>query len=289
MKNRKYQIKAQIISNVRIANDYYRLTLNAPKIAQAAWPGQFVMLRTTPGYEPFLRRPFSIHGLIYNSQLTAHNQKKKSQARGIMILYRTVGKGTKILSKEKPGRYLDILGPLGNGFDYQLSITDNRLPVLVAGGIGVAPMVFLAQQLTSHKLAERIEEKPIVLIGAKTKKEILCKKEFASLGLNVKISSDNGSAGFKGKVTQLLKIIVRTNRHAPRYIAIFACGPKSMLQEIASISSQYSIPAQISLDEYMACGLGVCLGCMVNTRKGQKLVCRDGPVFDASRIKWYNK
>jgi len=118
---------------------------------------------------------------------------------------------------------------------------------------------------------------------------IFCKKEFARLGLDAKISSDDGSAGFKGKVTQLLKIILRTKEGRKirnKEQTIYACGPQPMLREISIISKEYNIPAQISLDEYMACGLGVCLGCMIQTKQGQRFVCKDGPVFETSELSW---
>lgn len=264
------QKKTRILSNIHLAGRYYKLVFNIPAIARTAQPGQFITLRLNQDYKPLLRRPFSIHRI---------NPK-------IEILYELVGMGTELLSRKKPGQYLDVLGPLGNGFNLTPNVY-NSMPVLIGGGIGIAPLLFLAQRLKERK-SSPWSQKPLVLIGAKNKREILSQKEFANLGLNVRISTDDGSVGFNGKATGLLRYILRTTHNTQR-MSIYACGPKPMLSEIAIIAKQYNIPAQISLDEYMACGLGVCLGCMIQTKEGQRLVCIDGPVFDVPEIKWYNK
>ena len=269
------QRKARVLANVHLVGNYYKLALNLPEINRVVRPGQFVMLRINQDYKPFLRRPFSIHKIAQSSKLKAQRKRKGPEAKCIEILYEVVGKGTELLSQKKPGQYLDVLGPLGNGF----SIFDTRCSILVGGGIGIAPLLFLAEQLLAVS-----PQRLVVLIGAKTKKEILCKKEFAGLNLDVKISTDDGSVGFPGKVTDLLKHLLLTTDYGP--MTIYACGPKPMLREISVISKKYNIPAQISLDEYMACGLGVCLGCMVRTRRGYKSVCKEGPVFDSTEIIW---
>ena len=266
------QDKAKILANIHVKEDYYKLAFDLPGVARISRPGQFLMVRINQGYKPFLRRPFSIH---------------KVSPRAIEIIYQVVGQGTRVLSQKTVGEYLDILGPLGNGFDLS-GLSYPLTTILVGGGMGVAPLFFLAQRLISKKGKSK-NQRPVILIGAKTKRAVLCKKEFASLGLGVKISSDDGSAGFKGRVTELLKRVLRTaqlSRLAAEQYRIYACGPKAMLGEIAVIAKKYGIPAQVSLDEYMACGLGVCLGCMLKTRDGQQLVCKDGPVFDISEISW---
>jgi dihydroorotate dehydrogenase electron transfer subunit len=265
------QKKAKIISNINLTSNYYKLSLELPEFARIARPGQFLMIRVNQDYNPFIRRPFSIHSV---------SLKSKAAESSIAILYEAVGVGTELLSKKKTGQYLDVLGPLGNGF----SILDARFSILVGGGIGIAPLLFLAEQASIQYPASSIQ----VLIGANTKREILCQKKFAKLGFSVKISTNDGSTGFRGNVTELLRRILLTT-HNSQLTTIYACGPKSMLREISLISQQNSIPAQVSLDEYMACGLGVCMGCMIKTKKAHRFVCRDGPVFDASEISWYNK
>jgi dihydroorotate dehydrogenase electron transfer subunit len=153
----------------------------------------------------------------------------------------------------------------------------------VAGGMGVAPLIFLAEklaksQVTSHK------SQVIVLIGAKTKGQIICEKEFKELGCEVKIATDDGSRGFKGNITDLFRNLVSSVEY--RVSSIYACGPRPMLKEISWISKKYKMPAQISLEEHMACGIGACLGCVVNTKEGFKRVCKEGPVFKADEIVW---
>ncbi|MBM3251783.1 MAG: dihydroorotate dehydrogenase electron transfer subunit, partial [Candidatus Omnitrophica bacterium] len=266
-----FQLNAKLIKNIEVAPNYYKMVLAAPSIARAAKPGQFVNILVSEKFEPLLRRPFSVHRI--NSS-------------NLEILYKAVGKATELLSQKRLGINLNILGPLGNGF----SILDPSFSILVAGGIGVAPLLFLAEQTRIQYPASRIK----ILIGAKNKKDILCAEAFKNLGCEVKIATEDGSSGFKGLVTELLKKFLATS-HRPQAIsknrklaacslkpaAIYACGPKPMLKEIAKISKNKKIPAQISLEEHMACGIGACFGCVVKTKQGYKRVCKEGPVFNA--------
>jgi dihydroorotate dehydrogenase electron transfer subunit len=284
--------KAKLIKNIEVIQKYYKILLYCPRIAKIAKPGQFVEFKVSDNYEPLLRRPFSIHRVKGNN---------------IEISYEVLGKGTDILSQRKPGGYLNVIGPLGNGFNYRLplpagqaGVTDYRLPILVAGGMGVAPLVFLAEKLAELR-TPNYELRTMILIGAKTKNQILCEKEFKKLGCTVKISTDDGSRGFKGKVTELLRDILassiklqapskKTTKPAACSLqpaaVIYACGPKPMLEEISRISCKHNIRAQISLEEHMACGTGICFGCAVKTKYGYKRICKEGPVFNADEIIW---
>ncbi len=254
------QIKAKILYNKRIKGNYFHLVLRAPKITKETLPGQFINIKVNDAYDPLLRRPFSIH---------------RVKGANIELLYEVVGQATESLSHRKPGEYLNIIGPLGNGFTPD---TKRRtLNILIAGGMGVAPLMFLAEKLTQSKVT--------VLIGAKTKDQLLCEKDFKGLGCDVKIATDDGSKGFKGKVTDLLRSFLRTTNDERR-TTIYACGPKPMLKEISRISKKHNIPAQVSLEEHMACGIGVCLGCVVNTKEGFRRVCKEGPVFNGDEIIW---
>ena len=250
-----FQVKAKILSNKKIKDNYLHCIFNAGKIAKDARPGQFVNIRISDTLDPLLRRPLSIH-VVRGSK--------------IEILYEIVGKSTRVLSEKKPGEYLDIVGPLGKGFDLE---SKPRVSILIGGGMGIAPLVFLAKKLKTKKLA---------LIGAKTKSHIHCEKEFKEFGCGVKVSTDDGTKGFKGRVTSLLKNLLPAIDY--RLSTMYACGPKPMLKEIALISKEQNIPAQISLEEHMACGIGACLGCVVETIHGYKRICKDGPVFDAGKI-----
>jgi dihydroorotate dehydrogenase electron transfer subunit len=256
------QIKNKIIYNEKFKGNYWHCIFEAPLIAKIAKPGQFVNIKLSDGLKPFLRRPFSIHN-ISGSKLE--------------ILYEVLGEGTKILAGRKKGEYLDIIGPLGNGFDYRrVDKPSGQKTILVAGGIGVAPLLFLSEKIKAKD--------KIVLIGAKTKKQVLCEKEFKNSGCDVKIATDDGSVGFKGRVTDLLKSILPALDH--RLSILYACGPNPMLKALSDITQKNNLPAQVSMEEHMSCGIGACLGCVVKTKNGLERVCKEGPVFNAKHLIW---
>lgn len=259
MAKRIFQEKLKIIANNRISQKYFRLTFASAKIAFFVQPGQFIEIKITDTLDPLLRRPLSVH---------------QAKGKSFTVLCEIVGKATQILSQKKTGDYLDIIGPLGKGFNYNSPVHQfTSSPVLVAGGMGVAPLVFLAEKLKQSPAT--------VLIGAKTKKNILCQKEFKKIGCDVRIATDDGSAGFKGRVTDLLKqILFAANPPA----TIYACGPKPMLRKLACICKDYKIPAEMSLEAHLSCGFGACLGCAVNTKTGFQRVCLEGPVFKAEDL-----
>jgi len=273
------QFKARIISNEKLAPDHFVLMFKAEKEARKTKPGQFFTIKVNDSNTPLLRRPFGAH-IIEKGR--------------IGILYKVVGKATKILSTKKKGETLDILGPLGNGFNLE-HVTNRRCcegrakrgtkqsqVILVAGGHGAAPLAALAKELIAYRLSL------IAYIGARTKKHVVCGRDFRKLGAKVHIATDDGSKGYKGLVTDLLKREItkpKTKNQKPK-TAIYACGPNPMLKEVAGIAKHYGIQCQVSLEEYMACGIGTCLGCAVKTRAGYKMVCKDGPVFNAKEIVW---
>ena len=305
-------IKAKILSNLQIAPCHYKMVLDNLNISTTAKPGQFLYIRCENDYDPLLRRPFSIHRISdqkpeYRNQITevrgpkSEVGKQKNQKQdAVEILYKVVGKGTEILSEKKAGKSLDIIGPLGNGFNLTSDIRHLSSVILVSGGMGVAPLMFLAETLVKdYKL------QGTTLIGARTKELILCEKEFEKLGIDVKVSTEDGSYGYKGLATDLFENLLLTipassaaKRREGRGLAnvsggnhrlstiIYACGPKPMLKKVAEISRAKGIPCQVSLEENMGCGIGVCLGCVVKTKKGYKRICRDGPVFDVEEIEW---
>jgi len=273
------QLKAKILYNKEVKENYFHLAVQAPKITKEALPGQFLNIKVNDAFQPLLRRPLSIH---------------RVKGANIELLYEVVGKATRILSQRKPGGYLDIIGPLGNGFDYRLPITpaspaggDYRLPILVAGGMGVAPLLFLAEKLVKSGVRSQesgVTNRILVLVGAKTKNQITCEKEFKKTGCTVQIATDDGSKGFRGKVTELLERLPPTINS--QLLTFYACGPRLMLKEISRLAKEKNIPAQVSLEEHMACGIGACLGCVVNTKEGFKRVCKEGPVFHGDEIIW---
>ncbi|MBN1913601.1 MAG: dihydroorotate dehydrogenase electron transfer subunit [Candidatus Omnitrophica bacterium] len=270
------QTKAKVIKNIEVAPKYYRIILFCPQIVKEALPGQFLEIKVTEKIEPFLRRPFSINRI---------------SGKHIEILYEIKGKGTRLLSRIRAGNYLDIIGPLGNGFSYQPKLSQGKI-ILVAGGMGVAPLFFLAGKIKEIK-NQKSKIKNLVLIGAKTKKQVLCEQEFKKMGYEVRIATDDGSGGFKGTVTELLKKMLSDFGLRPSII--YACGPRPMLKALSVLSARRNINTQVSLEEHMACGIGACLGCVVKLKtqksKGKidfeyRRVCKDGPVFDAREVVW---
>lgn len=266
-----FQTKAKILRQARIKGSYWHCEISAARIADKAMPGQFVNIKVSATDDPLLRRPLSIHGV---------------SAGKISILYEVVGRATEILSGRKSGELLDIIGPLGKGFDFK---ERTKKPILVCGGMGVAPLAFLAERLKgigSKKGKGRIP----VLLGAKTKDQLLCEDKFKRWGYDVRTSTDDGSAGFKGRITDLLKKLLEENRKTGRPDSlIYACGPQAMLKNVAFLSRQYRLSAQLSLEEHMACGIGACCGCALRGKEGNLKVCNDGPVFDAERLVWGEK
>ncbi|MEW6328149.1 MAG: dihydroorotate dehydrogenase electron transfer subunit [Thermodesulfobacteriota bacterium] len=254
------QVSATVLENQFVASGVYRLRIEAPALARAARPGQFLMLRVGQTLDPLLRRPFSIHAV--------------HDSRTVDILYRVVGKGTNILTTLRNGEGLDILGPLGCGFSWR----EGSPSLLVAGGMGVAPLFFLAQIIAQNGAAA----KTLALIGARNKIELLCVEELRTMGLQVEAVTEDGSAGKRGLVTDLI-----TNRVAASRTVIYSCGPYPMLHAVASLAMRHGLSCQVSLEAFMACGLGACLGCVAEMRNGDLVrVCKEGPVFDAYEVAW---
>ncbi len=275
-------MRLEILRNIFLKDRYFELELAWPSSFKTPLPGQFLHMRIENSCDPFLRRPFSIHDFV-----TDH----KAHPRVIKILYEVVGKGTCLLSEKKAHEEVDCLGPLGSGFDLKTLSSQEKI-YIVAGGMGIAPLFFLAKQLVAKSSGRQAAKKIIVLIGARTKNQIMREKELKRMGCEVKIATEDGSKGFKGRVTDLLKSCLtapRAKRNcagAPLSAAICACGPKAMLAAISGIAKKNDLLAQVSLEEFMGCGLGACLGCATRTTSGYKRICHDGPVFDAQEIIW---
>lgn len=252
------RVIAKIISQKELEKGCFRMAIEAPSAAKAARPGQFIHIRCGGSKDPLLRRPISIHKI-----------NKKS----VEILYNVVGKGTTILSAKKAGDEIDIMGPLGNGFKIYKGSKSIRL--LVAGGMGVAPLVALAEELAKEKSSA----KKIAVLGAKTCRHILCEKEFKKLGVEVHIATEDGSMGKKCFATDIAKEIMSSRKYKWSEVCIYAAGPMPMIKALSILMEGCSLESQALLEEKMACGLGACLGCVVDTQAGYKRVCKDGPVF----------
>lgn len=276
-----WQGKVTILANEEVAPGYFRMALEAPQVAGEAKAGQFIHVRVGDEYDPLLRRPLSIHRI--GLKLKAEKPKAESlKLQDIEILYEKVGKGTRILAEKQAGEELDILGPLGKGFNLP---GDLKTAVLIAGGMGVAPLLAWAEEIKAKV------KNVYVIIGARTKGLVLCENDFRGLAMEVKIATDDGSKGYKGLATDLLKESLSTF-NLKLSTMVYACGPKEMLRETASFTVDRGIPCQLSLESQMGCGVGACLGCVVRVKglkfrvEGYKRVCKDGPVFEAGEIIW---
>jgi dihydroorotate dehydrogenase electron transfer subunit len=254
------QLKAPVFAIIEALPDIYLMRLEAPAIAAAARPGQFVMVDC--GGDTLLPRPFSIHR-VDGSRLA--------------LLFSVIGRGTKRLSQMKKGDSLNIFGPLGNGFT--LSPAAKNV-LLVAGGMGIAPLYFLGEA------AAGAGKKVTLITGARTRDVLLpvslpqqyYDKGLPPAGVNVVCATEDGSEGFKGLATQLV----------PHYLKgvdqVFACGPAAMYKSMAEMPELKGRDVQVSLEIMMGCGVGVCYGCTIKTKKGLKQVCQDGPVFQMGEI-----
>lgn len=257
---------SQIIGNEALGGGFFRMRIAADDQMLAAVPGQFVMIRVGTGRMPLLRRPFSIHRLAADGSAPAFE-----------ILYRVVGGGTRAMSAMKSAQAIDVLGPLGKGFEFDDFM---QRVVIMAGGVGVAPMVFLAEQMVRQQRAARVD----VFLGAQTRDELHCRADFEQLGCGVHVTTDDGSCGDQCRVTLPAEASIRTD---PPDMT-FACGPVPMLRCVVDLARAAGVRCQISIEAAMACGLGACLGCAVRDEKtaGNYLhACIDGPVFPADRIR----
>jgi dihydroorotate dehydrogenase electron transfer subunit len=265
-----FQDKLRVAWNTRIGKGYGRIGLICHDRYAHAMPGQFVMFRLPERSTPFLRRPFSIHRLLETGGGTA-----------LEILYQVIGDTTRAMSGLEKDGFVDLIGPLGRGF----TIPSNAKKVFIAGGgVGVAPLLFLTDVLLKHRVAP---EAITVFIGGRSKEDLLCRDDFTQLGIPVVTTTDDGSAGDQCLVTHPLEQAVQVS--GPDII--YACGPPGMLSCVAGIAETFDVPCQVSIEAMMACGMGACLGCAVESREGAEdlgrylHVCMDGPVFEAVELK----
>jgi len=285
----KFDLKAKILSNIDVAESHFRMELACPEIAAVTRPGQFIHLLIDQRHDPLLRRPFTIF---------------RAKNGSIEILFQAIGRGTRLLSQKRPGDEVRIMGPLGNSF---FILNELETAILVGGGIGIASLMMLAEELKQKG------KRSIGLIGAQNCKRLLCVDEFQAAGAEVYVSTDDGSCGYYGLVTDMLRQIlsnphkyrlhairntqyaIRNTHHASRFTfhssRIYACGPDGMLKSVAKIAAEFHIPAQLALENRMACGVGACLGCVLKIKSadggfGYKRVCTEGPIFDARDIVW---
>jgi len=259
-------IKGEIISNIKIGEDLFKMTVFSPYIIKNSIPGQFVNIKcsTSDTIDPLLRRPFSIHDVEPDFKVFS-------------ILYVLKGIGTEYLSKLSAGDILDFAGPLGNGID--TTEKENKNFLLIGGGIGIAPLYFLAKKLVSE------EKNVFFAAGFKNNNFLLFEKNLQVLKISYEIYSEDGTHGKKGLVTDLL--YERTDEF--KNYEVICCGPVQMYKVLQNIFALKNIKAKAFFEEIMACGIGVCKGCVMKFKNGKdsyeyRTVCKDGPIFDLMEV-----
>ena len=252
------QLQCKLIKKEQLKSDIFKFSLSAKEITDIARPGQFIEIRVTDGLDPFLRRPISIY-----------NMDKEN---GILeIIFRVQGKGTEILSRKKEEDLVDIIGPLGYG---TFKFEGYKNIAVLGGGIGVFPLYELTKNASKNANVN-------TYLGFRDKNAVLLDQEFENVSNKLLITTDDGSYKIHGFAINELKKDIKEGK----IDAIFACGPLPLLKAVQALAKEKNIPCQISLEEKMGCGLGVCLGCAVEVvTGGYEHVCKQGPVFDSNKV-----
>jgi dihydroorotate dehydrogenase electron transfer subunit len=270
------KVKVKEIRDLGARN--YLLTLSTPEQARLVRPGQFVMLKCVENTEdnPLLRRPFTIFNI--------HRHSGSGKPAGLELLVKDVGIGTHKLVKSRAGQMLDCLGPQGRGFQISAEMRNRtEMACLVAGGVGIAPLYLLVQSLLQQNV------KPTLFYGGASLSDLVLREHFERLGIETIYSTEDGSWGELGLITQPLSQFLKM--HARKNIPVYACGPWEMMKAVHELSVQHNLHCEVSLEARMGCSLGACLGCVVRSRdtNGEEQylrVCQDGPVINSQLIDW---
>jgi dihydroorotate dehydrogenase electron transfer subunit len=266
-------IDATVIANRRLSADYNVLALAAPEIAASARPGQFVMIKTSGGQDPLLRRPFSIFEILRDAS---------GRPSGVSIFNKRIGAGTTLLSRVEAGTRLPLLGPLGRPFE---PVDPPAAAWMIAGGVGLAPFVTLAAALSARKTPATL------FYGARRAEELYCVELFEAMGVTVVLATEDGSRGVRGRITVPLEAALR-ERPLGNPVKLYVCGPTPMMRACAQLAGVHGRACDVSLEQVMGCGLGGCYSCVVLARGADggtphhTRTCIEGPVFDAQRVVW---
>jgi len=264
-------VPAVVLANTRLSPDYNVLSLGAPEVARAAAPGQFVMVKTAPGLDPLLRRPFSIFEILRDDH---------GEIRGLSLLNKRVGVGTSLLYDAQPGDPISCLGPLGRPF---VPVDPPAHAWMVAGGVGLAPFVTLAEALKARGTSMTL------FYGGRSAADLYHAEFFERLGARLVVTTEDGSRGTQGRVTGPLAQALAT-LSADTAVTLYACGPTPMMRAVADLGQAHGRTTFVSLEPVMGCGMGGCYSCVVRVQRpgGTHLVrsCIEGPVFDASGLVW---
>lgn len=255
---KKFILDLTVTENLRLHANYVLLKLTSHSSLPEMLPGQFAEIRVDGSPTTFLRRPISINYV-------------DRQRNEVWFLIQLVGDGTKQLAQANAGDIINVILPLGNSFTMPAKPSDRLL--LVGGGVGTAPMLYLGEQLVKQGC------KPTFLLGARSDKDLLQLEDFAAYG-EVYTTTENGSHGEKGYVTQH-SVLNKTS-----FEQIYTCGPKPMMMAVARYAKSNNISCEVSLENTMACGIGACLCCVENTTEGHLCVCKEGPIFNIKKLLW---
>ncbi len=264
-------VDAAVISNTRLSDDYSVIALAAPEVALLAQPGQFVMVKTSRGADPLLRRPFSIFEILRGPD---------GHPIGVTLLNKRIGVGTGRLYETQPGARVACLGPLGRPFEPVAPPTEAWM---IAGGVGLAPFVTLAEAVLAAGGVPRL------FYGARSARDLHCVDRFEAMGARVTLATEDGSRGHQGFVTTPLEAAL--DAAGGHDVRVYVCGPTPMMRAVARLAASRGVPCDVSLEQVMGCGLGGCYSCVVLARDASGAPhfvrsCLEGPVFDASRIVW---
>lgn len=254
-------VRAKLISKEEISKDIFKFEVSSQEICDLAKPGQFLEIKCSKGLDPFLRRPISIYNV---------NKEKGT----LEFIFQVKGRGTQILSEEKPGDDIDLIGPLGYGsFNYE----GLKNIAIIGGGIGTFPLYELAKNACKNANVT-------IYLGFRSKDFVVLEEEFKKVCNKLVITTDDGSYAQKGFAIDVLK----EDNKKENFDMIFACGPLPMLKAVRNYTIEEDVPCQISLEERMGCGVGACLGCAVKVISGDEprygQVCKEGPVFNAKDV-----
>jgi len=274
-----------VTENRALTAAHYILSVESPRQAQAARPGQFAMLRILGRSDVLLRRPMSIYDLKAGNSRGRTARQLTGSPRILQFLYKVVGHGTQLMSELRPGDRVGLLAPLGHGFfeeEYLPRAHEADEILHVAGGIGIAALLLPAKRLAEAGFRQRL------FMGGRGKADLVGVEDFKPLVRGMLLATEDGSAGYRGFVTRPLEEYLA--RHADKKYLLMVCGPWAMLRASVELARKYGHVCLVSMENRMGCGLGVCLGCCIRVRgtghEAYQRVCTEGPVFWADKIVW---
>jgi dihydroorotate dehydrogenase electron transfer subunit len=280
-----YDETVAVVENRSLTGGHYLMSLDAPRQAPAVRPGQFAMVRILGRSDVLLRRPMSIFDVQAPNGVPTRSPQPASAPRILQLLYKIVGRGTRLMAELKAGDKVGLLAPLGHGFfeeEYLPRAHESDEILHVAGGIGIAALLLPAKHLAEVGFKQRL------FFGARTKDDLVGVQEFKPLVRAMLLATENGAVGYRGFVTRPLEDYL--TKHSNKKFLLMVCGPSAMLRATVELAKRFRHPCLVSMENRMGCGVGVCLGCSIRVQgtghEAYQRVCTEGPVFWADKIVW---